>query len=216
MNTNGARASGKLTREQLSVRRKRLYILHGRGVFNMVDNTPAKAHIRYLMQYMQPTEIAKRAGLPVGTLSIHTYDYKGKGGANQIQRETLAAILSVKPDPGQLTYEQRALGIARMIGGLKARGYTIRYLSTLLDVSHNTLSRYQRTHRKVTQEFYNMVLTIAMVLEREDPAQHCDPRQVLSMRTQARRKRIPPIGAWDLDTIHLAESTPDPKWRRYK
>jgi len=195
-----------LTKEQHKARTKQLNYARARGIFQKVDSSALVAHTLHLRQHLTLTEIAHRSGVSRSTLSDHI-----TGRCSRIDRDSIRRVLAVRLEPDDyMTSEQRGLGARRIITGLAALGWSHRVIAEYAPNCQRAVTclASEGGYRTISQATYEGYLALAEKLERLDPRDHGVAPNVY-IHNKARARMHPPLGAWDLDTIHLPESQPE-------
>lgn len=187
--------------------------LRSKGYRYHVDPTPMVAHVKYLIsQGLSVSEVARRS--KVSETTIHGY-LKGSGnGLRGVSRKISEALLSVQLDSGHMTPDQLTRGAIRMLQGLMARGFTYDAIGQYVSVDGKTLANLvcegSVRYRTPSVETYDELRIACEKLETADPASYgLSSRVIKGVIAKSRNKGFAPIGAWDLDTIHLEESQPE-------
>jgi transcriptional regulator with XRE-family HTH domain len=185
---------------------------------SIIPNGEVQDHIRFLESYgWTQADIGRRAGLNSSVVNDQVVR------RSRCHADIAAAILGVKltaldheTGPG-LTAWGRCLGSHRIVTGLQASGWTYPALSAQTDGwGPECLRRYgqvpkesRRSH--ISKERYLELREIAHRVESLDPVADggADPMASRSARAKARNRGYPPIGCWDLETVHLPDSIPE-------
>lgn len=148
------------------------------------------------------------------------------GISARVYADTEAAILGVKLTPFDLehgpglTVEGRKVGAHRIVTGLIAVGWTYAALGrveagwsaeTLRTYAQNPKGGRNQHYSRIAKERYVELRDFAHRVEKLDP-QADGGVPLTSSRlaiTKARKLGYPPIGCWDLETVHFPDAVPE-------
>lgn len=193
-------------------RRKWVNYQKTQGVFPYADATPVHEHLAHLLTRLSKAEIARRAGLPIGTVRVHT-----AGGCQQsrmIRPDNADAILGVRIGPDDFTPLERSTGGIRMYRGMVCLGWTARVLGEIVGVNYSstssTLINMNRGDFSPLPRLYSALMEACQKLETTDPLDHGIELKVKNRNISwARNNGWYSITAWDYDTVHLPDAFPD-------
>lgn len=184
------------------------------------DNSDLRIHLKHLNTYLSIAEIARRAGVAESTAWEHAH---GRGDHTALKasfldtrRKLLGVHLQAADVEGFTTPWERIVGAYRIVQGLAALGWTAELVAMETGSTLWVIRSLSRTPRRAYvgqcgKDTYERLLSAAQRLEVRDP--EGDPRQTVRssrvVRGRCRARAVPPLGVWDLDTIHLASSRPD-------
>ncbi len=188
--------------------------LKSQGIDPFIDGAAVSAHITHLRSRLSLTEIAIRAGVPVGTVQSHADTGRHRG--SPIRPWSAEKILAVRFRPDDLTSDERLLGAQRMFRGLQVLGFTSSLIGVEMGIvvygtgQPNSLINMNHGKFRPGAHYYEKLLRVAQKFETVNPLDlGATSRGVGSCRTKARNAGWAPIGAWDYETVHLAESFAD-------
>lgn len=194
---------------QRNRRVKELDLRRLQGISAYIDDTEVLAHIKYLNQYQSYRWISMMADVPEGTIVSWVLYSNGR-----VFRESAERVLAVRMRPEEkLLPAERVLAARRIVQGLHANGFTYGCMTQFLSMSRESIATMMSRATSwdgMHWHRYHQFMDMAVKLDGADPHDYGVPARVVNMaKAKARNRHLPPLAAWDLETIHRAEVTPE-------
>ena len=196
-------------------RRRRRNFFRATGLSGRPDNAQLKKHLEGLAGHISIAEIARRSGVPEGTIW-----HQLNGTATSSYIPTLQALAKVRlnrSDLEKMTQEQRMWGAYRIVQGLAALGWTGDTIGAGCGLTAHMVRAMGRTPNdrylnQTGEETYQALLLGAQKLERQHPVRDggIEEKVYKSTKARARTRGSAPLGCWDMDTVH--DKSVEPEW----
>ena len=196
-------------------RRRRRNYFRATGLSGRPDNAALKRHLEKLAGHISIAEIARRSGVPEGTIWYQLNCEPTSCYVPTLQR--LAKVRLAQSDLEKLSHEEHMWGAYRIVQGLAALGWTGDAISAATGLTVHVIRTMGRTPRpaylnQTGPNTYQALLLGAQKLERLHPVRDggVPERVYKSTKARARTRGSAPLGCWDMDTVH--DPSVQPEW----